>query len=343
MEEKMKEKKIDPRVKWTLTLLIVLVFFSSPARAADWQFYGIAKLRTFVNEVDNKDDAPDTLNYAQYLYSNSKIGARVRVNDNLRARFEYGIEADVRKLWGEWKFAGARLKVGQDYTPIYMDYCLEEYGGLSGGRRPMIQLSFKGFKIAVIQPRAKKFGTSGVAAHTTLPKLEASYNKEIGKFSFEVAGGINTYELVGQNQTYKINAYILGLGAELRLNQAYFAANIYTGQNLTPYGMIIATDGNPAITDGGVRDNKGFGFVLLGRYSFNDRWTIEAGVGQQESRLEQAPATDDVQACYILSKINLSENVYLIPEIGLIDQLHDTMGKRGPRTLYYGIEWQIYF
>jgi len=107
--------------------------------------------------------------------------------------------------------------------------------------------------------------------------------------------------------------------------------------------MIIATNGNPAITDGQVRDNKGFGFVLLGRYFFNDAWMVEAGFGQQESCLEQAPATDDVQACYILSKINLAENVCLIPEIGLIDQLHDTMGNKGPRTFYYGIEWQIYF
>ena len=228
----MNKKKTDPQGKWTLVLLIFFLFFSVPARAADWQFYGIAKLRTFVHEVDNKGQAPDTLNYDHYLYDNSKIGARVRVNDTLRARFEYGLDGEVRKLWGEWKFGGARLKVGQDYTPVYMDYCLEEYGGLSGGRRPMIQLTFKGFKIAAIQPRAKKFGTSGVAAHTPLPKLEASYNKDIDKFSFEAAGGINAYELVGQNKTYKINAYILGLGAELRLNRAYFAGNIYTGQNL---------------------------------------------------------------------------------------------------------------
>lgn len=334
---------IDLQIKYIRVLLIFLVFFPSPAGAADWQFYGIAKLRTFVNELDNKGKAPDTLNYDHYLYDNSKIGARVRVNETLRARFEYGIEGEVRKLWGEWKFAGARLKVGQDYTPVYMDYCLEEYGGLSGGRRPMIQLTFKGFKIAAIQPRAKKFGTSGVAARTPLPKLEASYNKDIDNFSFEVAGGINAYELVGQNKTYKINAYILGLGAELRLNRAYFAGNIYTGQNLTPYGMIIATDGNPAITDGQLRNNRGFGFVLLGRYYFNEKWMVEAGFGQQESCLEQAPSTDDVQACYILSKINLIENFCLIPEIGLIDQRHDAMGNKGSRTFYYGIEWQIYF
>ncbi len=339
----MNKKKIQHQGKWALVLLIFFVFFSSPARAADWRFYGIAKLRTVVHEVDNKDNAPDTLNYAQYLYSNSKIGARVRVNDTLRARFEYGTKGNVRKLWGEWKFGGGRLLVGQDYTPIYMDYCLEEYGGLSGGRRPMIQLRFKGFKIAAIQPRAKKFGTSGVTAHTTLPKLEASYNKDIDNVSIEVAGGINAYELLGRNQTYEINAYILGLGVELRLNRAYFAGNIYTGQNLTPYGMIIATDGNPAITDGQVRNNQGFGFVFLGRYYFNDQWMVEAGLGQQESCLEQAPSTDDAQACYLLSKIYLSENFCLIPEIGIIDQLHDTMGNKGPRTFYYGIEWRIYF
>ena len=69
----------------------------------------------------------------------------------------------------------------------------------------------------------------------------------------------------------------------------------------------------------------------------------EAGLDQQESCLEQAPSTDDVQACSLLSKIHLAENFCLIPEIGIIDQCHDTTAIRKPEPSITGLNGESFF
>lgn len=321
--------------------LAVAFFLSGPAWAAEWHFYGIANIRSFIHNRDTPEAGG--LQTYSHVDSDSKIGARIRANDQLKARFELDTEGTLKKLYGEWKFGAGRVLIGQTYTPVYMDYCLEEYGGISGGRRPMIQLRIKGLKLALIAPRAKSLNISGTTRKVVVPKFEVSYNWDSEDLAFELAAGYNTYELIKGSDTYRIDSYLMGLGAQAQWGAVLFAGNIYLGRNLGPYGLKTATDAFPTITGSRLNDNAGLGCVLMARYLPTDTVSMEVGYGYQASQLENAVSKDSAQACYGLVKFALAPGVYMGPEIGIIDEKKDANGNRESRTLYYGIEWEIQF
>lgn len=47
---------------------------------AEWNFYGSARIQTFVEIDDHTGSVDSQTNYEQYLQSNSRIGAGVKVN-----------------------------------------------------------------------------------------------------------------------------------------------------------------------------------------------------------------------------------------------------------------------
>lgn len=163
-----------------MVIAVLLVFFTGSAyAAAEWNFYGSARISTFYSNIDdNPFQAPDgkgiqphTKNYEQDLNGNARIGAKVKVSDALTARFEYGTKhgsANVRILWGEWNFGAGSLGVGRNYTPLLMPYSNQVYniyaredgdtnmslfGMLYGKRKNMIRLKFGTFQIAAVQPK----------------------------------------------------------------------------------------------------------------------------------------------------------------------------------------------
>ena len=86
------------------------------------------------------------------------------------------------------------------------------------------------------------------------------------------------------------------------------------------------------------------GFTFCAGYKVNDMFSFEAGYGYSEGELDQAGAVeDDAQAYYVQAKITLAPGVYIVPEIGVIDELNDSTGAEQSDTLYYGAKWQINF
>ena len=95
------------------------------------------------------------------LQGNSRLGATVKA-ENISGRFEFGInESDVtsRRIYGEWDFGAAKLKVGKDYSPVKQfisgqvfdgDAGLLGNGTAYGGRNGQIALSFGGFEVAAV-------------------------------------------------------------------------------------------------------------------------------------------------------------------------------------------------
>ena len=65
------------------------------------------------------------------------------------------------------------------------------YGAIYEGRRPMIQVSFGGFKFALVEPNATvpATGLAGAETDTTLPKIEAAYTFKTDMFLARVMGG----------------------------------------------------------------------------------------------------------------------------------------------------------
>lgn len=63
--------------------LAMILTAAMTAAASEWNFYGNARIGTFYEDTDNPGGT-DTTSFNEYLHGNSRIGAKVRVSDQLR-------------------------------------------------------------------------------------------------------------------------------------------------------------------------------------------------------------------------------------------------------------------
>ncbi|MEE8540369.1 MAG: hypothetical protein V3S66_01805, partial [Desulfobacterales bacterium] len=171
---------------------VALVLSFAVTASADWNFYGSSRMSTFW--ADNEFTGEDNMEtWAQQ--GNSRIGANVK-GDAVGGSFEYSTAVGIRKLYGTWNFGPGTLLVGQTYTPLNLFISNQVYGGdadllnfgggIYGGRKQMLQVSFGSAKIALINPQG---GTD-----YNSPKVEGSFGFKTDMFSLTVVGGYQTYE-----------------------------------------------------------------------------------------------------------------------------------------------------
>jgi len=178
-----------------LTVLIVTTFFIFSATAfagADWQFYGSSRMETYSYTHDLSADKDQRLTKWN-IQGNSRIGARVKTNDNgIGGRFEYGTGVNLRRLYGTWNFGSGEVLIGHTEMPSTywesnqvwdVDTDLIGLGMPYGSRQPMIQLNISGFKLAFIVPNVSDpvypelliaEPTNEISTETTFPKIETS-------------------------------------------------------------------------------------------------------------------------------------------------------------------------
>jgi hypothetical protein len=341
-------------------IAVMVAVFTASASAADWNFYGSARVQTFYTDTDNKNGVEDTTNYDQSLQSNSRIGANVKVSDELIGRFEYGASggnANIRHLYGEWDFGSGKLLVGQTDSPLNMslsnqvygsDTNLDPYGHVDAKRQPMIRLSFGGFQIAAIEPDTDTWD-GDVANSTTeviVPKLEVSYRLDLDSSYLQLQGGYQTYELTdtATNIAKDVGSYILAVGGQIKFDSFYLGADLWLGQNTGPYNYSCAVDDNPAFNGTTLVDNDSLGYALVGGMKLNDIFSFELGYGYTQAELDQAGSSkDDLDAYYVQSTVTFAPGVFFVPEVGVIDNKNDKNGNEQSEILYYGIKWQINF
>ncbi len=267
-------------MKKLMVIAVLLVFMTGSAyAAADWNFYGSARVNTFYSDFEQDPFSSgaaalgmtagsDTKNWDQNLYGNARIGAKVKVSDTLTGHFEYGAlsgNANIRILWGEWNFGVGSLGVGQNYTPLLFPYSNQVYsldslnkgdhnmstfGMLYGGREAMVRLKFGNFQIAAVQPRvlvalAQSTITGATSAQPTtesvLPNIQAKYKFDFDKGHVAVAGGWQHFEVQENSTEYDVTSYVLGIGGRLNVGAAYFKGNIWGGQNVGNLADILVS------------------------------------------------------------------------------------------------------
>jgi len=330
--------------KFIVALAAAAMLMTGTAMAAEWNFYGSARVQTFFTETDVIGGAGGNTNITEELLGTSRIGAHVKVSDELRGRFEYGGTVNLRLLYGAWNFGAGELTVGQDYTPLYITYSgqafdddgLGDTGDVYSGRAAQIKLKFGEFQIAAVEPNTESVDGVG-GAEVKVPTIEARYTFRFDNVNVRVAAGYNTYELA---DTYDIDSWVVGLGAEANLGAFYLAGNIMFGEN---GGHIIGMDtggsqGKARIIGGEVQDNENFGGTIVLGYTINDMFHIEAGYGYIDEDVDGM--SDDEAASYYLSlPITLAPGVVVTPEIGFYDYEEDGQNE----VTYYGAKWQINF
>jgi len=216
-----------------LAVIAMVGAFAATSMAAEWSFYGSARMNTTYydksKEVAGGDFDDQDMTWA--LQTNTRIGAKVKASDAVSGRFEFAVSpvdgvsatpgatdktgVDTRLMYGEYNFGSGSLLVGQDYTPV--DNILSSSIGalayqISGtnpvfdgegdaltigsfyeSRKPQIKLKFGNLQLAFIQMAEATLGQY-TDKDTTLPKIEVAYKFKTDAFSITPYGGYNTVE-----------------------------------------------------------------------------------------------------------------------------------------------------
>jgi hypothetical protein len=362
-----------------LFIIFAVLCLAAPAMAADWNFYGSARFATFWVDVDGDlpgdADEDEGLQWAQQ--GNSRIGANVKFNDEIGGGFEMSDSFGKRKLFGTYNFGAGQLLLGQTYAPSAIfasnsvfdgDGDLLGIGEFYEGRVPMVQLSFGGFKLALISPSTQDFtetaaveaeflSTDGVTTidaevtpattydtDVTLPKIEAAYTFKADMFSVTGFAGYQTYELDGAVQDFDVDSYVAGVAVGLNFGPVYVNLGGHLGQNLGNYGAYQPyLDDNAALGATDIVDNDGLGYLAVVGFKASDMFTIEAGYGHEETELDDG--ADNVQEAdqyYLNATINITKGFFIVPEVGMITLSEDASDAE-PETFYFGAKWQINF
>ncbi|MFO8163543.1 MAG: porin [Thermodesulfobacteriota bacterium] len=333
-----------------LSAVAFLVAFTVPAVAADWNFYGSARMYTFINDVTPAEgDSDDDLSW--FLQGNSRIGAMVKAGD-ISGRFEYGSGPSLRLLNGAWNFGAGSLLVGQDYSPVDVfisnqqgpakwggDIDMLAYGGIYDGRVPQIKLSMAGFQLALLEPKGATLEGLG-DTDTSIPRIEASYTFKAGPLALKVLGGYNTCDIELGSDSYGIDSNVFGLMAKYATGPFSIAGNYYMAQNAGNYGLLQdAAFGTAAVVDNSVEDSDSAGYLLVVGFKASDMIRLEAGYGNVSN--ERGDLEAEVTSYYLQAPIALAKGMSLVPEYGVVE--YDVGGEDAGDISYYGTKWQIDF
>jgi hypothetical protein len=359
-----------------LFIIFAVLCLAAPAMAADWNFYGSARMATFVVDVDPDVPGVDSdtdLQWAQQ--GNSRIGATVKFNDEIGGGFEMSDSFGKRKLYGTYNFGAGQLLLGQTYTPLdvfYSDSVFDGDGDLLGvgsfyeGRLPMIQWKMGGLKIALITPNTTGatidadylLTVDDANAYSQLPKIEANYKFSGDTFFFNVGAGYNSlnFEWVtdtGVKSDESIDSYVVALGGGLNLGAFYANLAGHMGQNLGNYGAYNPMNGswdrdrNDTIgidATGKLVDNDGYGMLAVLGFKVSEMFNIEAGYGFQSYEFDiDGAEADETTQYYLNATINIAPGFFIVPEVGMIDFDTDPENNEQGEVTYFGAKWQINF
>lgn len=353
---------------------MALVSFATFTIAAEWNFYGSARMMTWRQSSDKEYNgtAYDDDDTVWDLQGNSRLGAVVKAGD-VGGGFEFGVygpsgyrvreQVRTRKLFGTWNFGAGTLLVGQTYTPTFVpisnqvwgeDADLFGYGGMIGScRNPMIQVEFSGLKIALVRPEATNF--FGYAdTDTKLPKIEASYSMKFGGAGITFFGGYNSYTLVDErDEDFDMDSYLAGVVVKFATGPVFVNGNVWMGNNVGAYGYnyplgVSSFMAGPAWMDPEDYDVDYLGYALVAGFKLNDMVIFEAGYGAINSEANKGSNwEDDACSYYVNATINLAKGVFIVPEFGVIDKDDVKYGTSASadqgKMTYFGAKWQINF
>ncbi|MBF0099426.1 MAG: hypothetical protein HQK77_00815 [Desulfobacterales bacterium] len=335
---------------WIVTIGFIALLWVSTSMAAEWKFYGHARMTTFYQDekINDKHDASTRWD----LQSNARIGATAK-NDNIGGCFEYGSAPNLRRLFGTWNFGAGELKVGQDYTPSYYaissqayndDDGLLNYGQAYIGRQPMLQVSMSGAKIALIKPKSSDLGTKG-DVDSLFPKLEACYELAVNNLKVIPFLGYQYYSIETPKKDLDVNAFLVGSHLELKTGPAYIKGTAYFSTNADQFGLSGKGARSAVVVNDDVKDCNSYGVAGVFGFKATDTMTVETGAGYQSHELDtKGSDPDDTLCVYAQAKIDLATGVFIVPEVGYIDYLDNNKGDDEKSScIYGGAKWEIRF
>ena len=339
-----------------LTAIAMVGALTATAMAADWGFYGNARMETawMMQDKDLTGTGDDQTIFANDLVGTSRIGANVKVSDAVSGRFEYGGTNNLRLLYGTWNFGAGTLLVGQTYTPggsmtngnqsLAGDYGMYSFG-LYESRKPQVTLKMGGFSFGLVQNMNTVKPTDGPdqaidTYETVIPKLELGWGGAVGPMAIWAGGGYQTMKDIAADET--ISSYGAGLSVGGNFGAFNFTAQgaySINGANASYYGHGAAV----AKADGSFEDTSALGLTLSAGFTASEMFYVEAGVGSMTRSNDEWDEDDSEMTYYVNCRINLAEGVFVVPEVSVFDYMKDQNdADQGTATLV-GAKWQINF
>ena len=255
-------------------------------------------------------------------------------------------------------------------------------GSIYPGRTPQLKLLMGGFKLSLEQTQAfasfspttttpilpttlllnnnqTTAGTGFIETDFQLPRIAASYTFNAGPGQFFIGGQYNTYKEIygvgGQERTNTIDAWTLGAGTKLAFGPFYANATFQYGKNPNNAGSGPATLYPSVQLYSSALDKSEDAEYLAAQlilgFKLNDSMAFEGGIiwqnGEVQSPTTQISFEQNTYAYYIQMTWSPVKNVFIVPEIGIID--YDKLKSSGSADLNYGdltwfgIKWQINF
>jgi hypothetical protein len=274
--------------------------------------------------------------------------------------------------------------------PAAADCVAIGYGTMYGGRLPQLRLNYLGFSFALVTPQlanppsveaisesevldstlapvTDSFGNPVYAIvptgntsnlDQTLPRIEASYNGNLGPVGFMVGALYQQYKfkyaLAGSGeQDTTVTTWLIGAGGKYAMGPFYINAQGAIGRNpmnanipaflLTSYMQFDPTTNKSEDAEYWTAQGV-IGFKLSDMISFEGGYITQ--YGKVKDPVDQVDMEQTTGVWYIQATISPAKNFYIIPEVGDID--YKDLKVAGENTklgdlLYFGIKWQIDF
>jgi len=263
-------------------IICLLVFIQIAFSFDSFTPYGKIQLGAFMND--------GTLDYS--LYSNSRFGGKVAVNDEVNATYEVGFSSVLlllRVAQVDAKTALGTFSFGKGYTPINFshsaqafgtDASLHDCGGVYTGSQIMVQVALADLKIAISDSPA-------VDPNTVV--LQVSYELNLG-VPLHFATGISD------------QSYAFAIGTSLRRNKnTYINASILLSKDPATIGLL---------TRSGLASNDEYAGMLL------VIGTDTLGVPSETGLSIAKDKNTTVMAGYTQLLLEIATGVKFVPEIG---------------------------
>jgi hypothetical protein len=250
-----------------LIAIFAVLLFAAPAMAADWSFYGSARVSTFYVDqdygdapVNGQDDDQGTRWYSQ---GNSRLGAKVKA-DKVSGQIELALgeggfgedtAVSTRRAYGTWKFSdNAFLKIGKDYSPV-TDFISNQWydsdadllgNGNFYGRRPVgATLGLGDFELAALATSYGTFtgtsgggvnGVTGGDADSYFPRIEASYMLKLGAGYIKPFAGFQYYIIDANGigtptDDIDVYSYVVGVSTSWNIGAFSLGGQVSYGMN----------------------------------------------------------------------------------------------------------------
>ncbi len=348
-------------MKKILLVLVSMFLVGQVLSAVD--FYGNARIGYWydMQDKDYNDGIEDrtVLNYG--LFSTSRFGVNFK-GDAYTGKMEIAVYrggVKLRQLWGEYDFGNIKILIGQYYTGFFdlpsqatsivssSENLMIGYGLMYDSRNPMIKLSLEnGVYIIFMEPKLIDPASAG-GVDALFPKINFGCRMNLGNLMIHPTFGINMCKYNEDFATDGIDesilAYVTAVSTKYCADKFNILAQVSYGQNIADYGMSSATVGNATWINSEVENATSMGGYFEFTYKLCPTKNLTAGFGYFSGDREDLDDPDTAWTAYLQSKINLHNHMFIVPEIGVINEMEDGMGNKQGSHKYFGLNLQADF